>query len=274
MKSDPPIRTERLQRDSKFARTLIFCALLLSAAACVPSKRFSSPGCQRLIGGVRMKGLQLLGPRPLPQAVSGGEILVKRRECALGNTRVEQTFVPDTSFDATVVLWSGVHPITIAPRERLGFDASNKGINPTIACLEDRLVIYANPILGSVYAFDADGHQVWVKQLRPFKSLKSLGLEDADIGQLSSELNSTASLVTQVLANENLVAIEWRNGHEGIRQVILDENGVEVAHIGPWDGLLAGAISDGWVAVVGGGPDVTSYSGLCKVDLVLQTEKP
>lgn len=255
-------------------RVVIGGVLLLAVSACVQSGRFSSPGCQRLIRGVHLKGLQVLGARPLSKTMSGGEILVKRSACELGGTHVEQTFIPADSLDATFVLTSDGQVATIPPRERVGFDAGSYGINPTMACLADRLFIYANPILGTVEAFDPVGTLHWRKQLRPFHSLKSLELERANVGQLSDALNSTASIVTQVLASREYVAIEWRTGREGIRQLILDEQGLEVAQIGPWDGLLIGAADDGWTAVVGGGPDVTSYSGLCRVDLVLQTEKP
>jgi hypothetical protein len=128
-----------------------------------------------------------------------------------------------------------------------------------LACGETDDFYYANPRLGTVYAYSADrlfqgaDPVVWTRELDPFKN--------AD--QAQNNMIDT-SVATAVLVRQHRVFVEWffrQNGGTGFfHQVFEGATGESLGKLGPSDLLAKSNDHDPWwILFQGGGNDVLNY---------------
>lgn len=129
----------------------------------------------------------------------------------------------------------------------------------TLACGDTDDFYYANPRLGTLYAYSADrlfrGEDpvVWKRSVTPFTSMDAAG------GILTD-----SSIATVVEARQRLVLLEWffrKNGATGFWHEVFDAaTGASLGKLGPSDLLMKTNEHDPWwVLLQGGGNETANY---------------
>ena len=129
----------------------------------------------------------------------------------------------------------------------------------TLACGDTDDFYYANPRLGTLYAYSAnrlfrgEDPVVWTRRVTPFTSMDEAG-----------GIFTDSSIATVVQTRQRLVLLEWffrKNGVTGFWHEVFDSaTGASLGKLGPSDLLMKTNEHDPWwVLLQGGGNETANY---------------
>lgn len=145
------------------------------------------------------------------------------------------------------------------------------GAHAGLACIGSEFY-FVDPVLGYIAAFHQNGDVLWKRGI-PFFGIAhaaafgSAPEQESDFSNVLGELRTVASIVTQVMHDEErLIAIGHKTGSLGFSYTLFDVTGAIVGQIGPSD-LVLSSFSRGRATFVGGGgTDIRSYVPRYQVD--------
>lgn len=145
------------------------------------------------------------------------------------------------------------HEFVVEPR--IEMESPGFSMNTMLTCDSGRFYIL-HPFLGYLSAFDANGNQLWQRQLPGFVQLPATAKDKESV--FASHESST-SLGMQNRASGDFIAAEFRTGGRGTFQVVFHRSGLLVGQLGPWDGRILEPAAGGWKIVAGGGWDLRFF---------------
>jgi hypothetical protein len=215
-----------------------------------PTDSFEIRSCTRLGSGEFDKTVHLVPP--VSCELPGVEVREVRRR-----SRVDSDFRLRSK--------SGIKDVAFTPDS--GFEPKGVGHPAPLACdPEAKRFFVANVYVGTVAAFSHEGRELWGAQLPNFRSIVGdpTVLAGGAVGMIQA-VNDWGSLASYAVVSGPYVAFQHMTGVRHVIHTVFHRSGWLVGTLGPWDGMLLGAVPGGFQFASGG---VETYG-----DLLLPTRK-
>ena len=237
------------------------CSVAIAGASAAPD---GSSGCEEMLRalpahqGLSVSGCSAVDPRTIDIRQTDREM----ESCGLPDGRiVKKKFVGGDLLNPLVQVFAGEETIleyVLEPTTKIRSDTFGSG--PQLSCDDHGRYYVAHPIKGYVAAFNHRSELLWRRSVPGFVPLEeSVPEGKAQLSVVANALNSSASLISQVRVSGEYVAVEFRTGGVGTRQIVYHRSGVPVGELGPWDGRILESTPSGWRLVAGGGWDLRFY---------------
>ena len=177
-------------------------------------------------------------------------------ECTTGDIRLVGRLEPGGELETFAEMSSIAHPerpaLTLRPEPRVTLNLGGPSGNPHVACDTERARVYVGSLfLGFIVAYGPDGHELWRMSLAEFQTVIGQPIVDRTTRGFQRFLDTSGSILHRLEPMGPFVAVAYRVKGR-YYQTIIHRSGVPIATIGPWDGLIMDATSDGWLLDAGG----------------------